>query len=139
MHDSNSRHTRQSTENRLTAEVSIYSGTKLKRCASLPAQQHPRNAYAKDTPNLKTQRESSVESLGKPDMLCVCMWDYGVIEKKITSLISSWFCSFVFFNNVRNLTYRIFLLSLVVMQCLLLLFFVFCLFIWLNLYPIAWE
>lgn len=65
MHDSNGRQTRQTNESRLTAEVSIYSGTKLKRCASLPAQQHPRNAYAKDTPNLKTQRESSVESLGK--------------------------------------------------------------------------
>lgn len=65
MHDSNGRHKRQINTNTIAnSEVSIYSGTKLKRCASLPAQKQP-NAYAKDMPNLKTQRESSVESLGK--------------------------------------------------------------------------
>lgn len=46
---------------------SANSGTKLKRCASLPAQKQRQTIIAanNETRNLKTQLESSVESLGK--------------------------------------------------------------------------
>lgn len=47
--------------------VGANGGTKLKRCASLPAQKQRQTMIAanNETRNLKTQLESSVESLGK--------------------------------------------------------------------------
>lgn len=63
MHDSNGRRgVRLSNTNTTSSDATVHSGTKLKRCASLPAQKQQNIAFAKD---LKTQRESSVESLGK--------------------------------------------------------------------------
>lgn len=61
MHDTNGRRVRSSVT--CTANNN---GTKLKRCASLPAQK--RNVpymSSKETENLKLQLESSVESLGE--------------------------------------------------------------------------
>lgn len=54
--------------------VGANGGSKLKRCASLPAQKQRQTMIAanNETRNLKTQLESSVESLGK--------WKYRMIE-----------------------------------------------------------
>lgn len=63
MHDSSGRRgVRLSNTNTTSSDATVHSGTKLKRCASLPAQKQQNIPFAKD---LKTQRESSVESLGK--------------------------------------------------------------------------
>lgn len=61
MHDTNGKHIRTS----VTSNASN-NGTKLKRCASLPAQK--RNVpymNSREKENLKLQLESSVESLGE--------------------------------------------------------------------------
>lgn len=58
MHDSNAR--------RIRTLATSNNGTKLKRCASLPAQKRTvPYVNSKDLKNLKTQLESSAESLGK--------------------------------------------------------------------------
>lgn len=61
MHDTNGRRVRASVTCTATNN-----GTKLKRCASLPAQKRPVPCMSvKDKENLKLQLESSVESLGE--------------------------------------------------------------------------
>lgn len=63
MHDSNAKCIRTSNINSTLA--SNINGTKLKRCASLPAQRRSvLYVNSKDIKNLKTQLESSAESLG---------------------------------------------------------------------------
>lgn len=64
MHATNARCIRTSNINATLA--SNNNGTKLKRCASLPAQKRSvPHVNSKDIKNLKTQLESSAESLGK--------------------------------------------------------------------------
>lgn len=64
MHAPNARCIRASNINSTSA--SNDNGTKLKRCASLPAQRRSvPYVNSKDIKNLKTQLESSAESLGK--------------------------------------------------------------------------
>lgn len=61
MHDTNGRRVRST----ITC-TATNNGTKLKRCASLPAQKRPIPLLStKETENLKLQLESSVESLGE--------------------------------------------------------------------------
>lgn len=63
MNDTNGRRVRSTA----VACSATNNGTKLKRCASLPAQKQRSVPYmsSKETENLKLQLESSVESLGK--------------------------------------------------------------------------
>lgn len=65
MNDANGRRIRSS--NAIAACSATNNGTKLKRCASLPAQKQRSVPYmsSKETENLKLQLESSVESLGE--------------------------------------------------------------------------
>lgn len=65
MNDANGRRIRSSTTT--VACSATNNGTKLKRCASLPAQKQRSVPYmsSKETENLKLQLESSVESLGE--------------------------------------------------------------------------
>lgn len=67
MHNTNGRRLRSTI-----AYLAKNNGTKLKRCASLPAQK--RNVpymSSKETENLKLQLESSVESLGEYNSVCI--------------------------------------------------------------------
>lgn len=73
MNDANGRRIRSS--NAIAACSATNNGTKLKRCASLPAQKQRSVPYmsSKETANLKLQLESSVESLGEYGHIIICI------------------------------------------------------------------